>query len=302
MVRTKVFVGNISFKIRENQLVETFAVAGKVAAAKIITRGQRSLGYGFVEMESEEEAHRSVELLNKKEIDGRPINVEVAKPHEEGAAGAPGAPQAGGASGSGEKHDRAPRRRFPRGPPRGPPGGGAPLPADGSAPAPLGGGPAGPGSQDGRPPHRRFRRPQRPFRDGPAGAPGAPAPEGGARQFERRPRAPRPPREPRAESGPRNPSATTLFVANLPFSVDDQGLAGLFQGLNIKNAHVVMKHNGRSKGFGFVEFQNEGDQHAALQQVDQKEVEGRKIIVKVALTENRPPVAGESSSPAPEQK
>jgi len=290
MVRTKVFVGNLSFKIRENQLVETFQVAGKVASANIITRGQRSLGYGFVEMESEEEAHRSVELLNKKEIDGRPINVEVAKPREEGAAGAPGGSHAGG-SGS-ERHDRIPRRRFPRGP--------RPPVEGGPGPQPGGGAPP---QQDGSR-QRRFRRGPR-FPRGPAvGGEGGGAPFGGERG-ERRPRPPREPRQPRADQGPRNPSSTTLFVANLPFSVDDQGLAGLFQGLNLKNAHVVMKHNGRSKGFGFVEFQNEADQHAALQQVDQREVEGRKLIVKVALTENRPPAspaAGGESSSGPEQK
>ncbi len=54
-------------------------------SANIITRGpqQRSLGYGFVEMESEEDANKAVQLLNKKEIDGRPVNVEVAKPRDE---------------------------------------------------------------------------------------------------------------------------------------------------------------------------------------------------------------------------
>lgn len=288
MVRTKVFVGNLSFKIRENQLVEHFSTAGKVASANIITRGQRSLGYGFVEMESEEEAHRSVELLNKLEIDGRSINVEVAKPREEGApapgGGAPGGSHAGG---SGERNDRIPRRRFPRAP-RAPVEGGAP------APAPVAGG--APGAHiDGV--RRRLRRGPR-FARGPSNGEGGVGPAGGAGAppAERRPRPPREPRAPRPDQGPRNPSQTTLFVANLPFSVDDNGLAAQFHGLNPKNAHVVMKHNGRSKGFGFVEFHNEADQHAALQQVDQREVEGRKLIVKVALTENRPPAGGESSS------
>jgi len=85
MVRTKVFVGNLSFQTKEAELAQEFGTAGKVISANIITRGPRSLGYGFVEMESEADADNAVKLLNKKEIGGRPINVEVAKPREEGA-------------------------------------------------------------------------------------------------------------------------------------------------------------------------------------------------------------------------
>jgi len=82
MVRTKVFVGNLDFTTKEAELVKEFGAAGKVISANIITRGPRSLGYGFVEMESEEDANKAVQMLNKKEIDGRPVNVEVAKPRD----------------------------------------------------------------------------------------------------------------------------------------------------------------------------------------------------------------------------
>jgi len=60
-----------------------------------------------------------------------------------------------------------------------------------------------------------------------------------------------------------------------------------------------MKRNGRSKGFGFVEFNNEEDQRAGLQQVDQFDIEGRKVIVKVALTENTPPAVAAAGEAAP---
>jgi RNA recognition motif-containing protein len=84
MVRTKVFVGNLSFKTREAELAQEFSAHAKVISANIITRGPRSLGYGFVELESEDEARKAVAAMDKKEIDGRQINVEVAKPREEG--------------------------------------------------------------------------------------------------------------------------------------------------------------------------------------------------------------------------
>jgi len=252
MVRTKVFVGNLSFKTQERDLAREFEQAGKVSTANIITRGTRSLGYGFVEMESEEEAHKAVELLNKKNIDGREINVEVAKIREEStdAAGgaAPGAAPGGATRGRGRARGGA--AAGTRG--RGGRGGGR-----GRAPRAQGEGDAA----------------------APAGAPAA-GPAGGA---PRRPRAPRPPRS-EEDKTPRAESATTLFVANLPFSVDDAGLAKIFEGLNLKAAHVVRKRNERSKGFGFVEFNNSEDQHKALS-VNNKEVEGRPLIVKVALTE-----------------
>ncbi len=79
---TKVFVGNLSFKTKPETLKAQFEVAGKVVEANIITRGPRSLGYGFVEFATDEEAVKSVELLNRKEIDGRPVNVEVARPRQ----------------------------------------------------------------------------------------------------------------------------------------------------------------------------------------------------------------------------
>lgn len=271
MGRTKVFVGNLSFKTNNKDLETEFEVAGKVASANIITRGSRSLGYGFVEMESEEEAKKSVELLNKKMIDGREIKVEVARPREERPPQDPNAPVTNGAvgeargagvgrgRGGGRFRGRGGRFRG-RGGPR---IGGAPI--NGGEGAPIGGG--------------------SPQTGGPGGSP------------QRRIRGPRPPRD--LERAPRTPSNDTLFVANLPFVIDDAGLSKIFEGLNIKSAHVVRKHNERSKGFGFVEFFSQDDQQKALAAVDKKQVEGRELSVKVALTEVARNGAGSApSSPA----
>jgi len=95
-----------------------------------------------------------------------------------------------------------------------------------------------------------------------------------------------------------------LFVTNLPFSIDDAGLSKLFDGLNLTTAHVVRKRNQRSKGFGFVEFANEADQKKALTAMDKKDVEGREIVVKVALTEDKAAAvaAAAAAPPAAEKK
>jgi RNA recognition motif-containing protein len=57
--------------------------------------------------------------------------------------------------------------------------------------------------------------------------------------------------------------------------------------LKFKSAHVVQKRNGRSKGFGFAEFDSHDDQQKALQALNAKKVDERELIVKVALTEQQ---------------
>lgn len=129
-VTYKVFVGNLSFKTREPQLAQEFSVVGKVVSANIITRGPRSLGYGFVEFETEADANKAVQVMNKKQIDGREINVEVAKPRE---AAAPAPANGGGAAAPAAAPRRGGYRRYGRGRRR------APAAAAAAAPAPPGG-------------------------------------------------------------------------------------------------------------------------------------------------------------------
>lgn len=274
---TKVFVGNLSFKTKENELAAEFSSAGKVVSANIITRGPRSLGYGFVELENDEAAQKAVQLLNKKTIDGREINVEVAKPRDEAkiaekkaAAAAAGEGARGrGGRGRGRGRGGAPgaRRggfRVGRGGFRGgrTEGDAAAAPAGGAAPA------AG-----GAAPPRPRRRAQKPA--------GAAKPAGSG------------------SSAARTPSQTTLFVANLPFSVDDAGLLEIFKEFNASKAHVVRKRNNRSKGFGFVEFTNAADQEKALAATDKKLVGERELIVKIALTENKTEGAADAAAATP---
>ncbi len=80
----KVYVGNLSFDTTEDSLKELFAEAGTVSSASIIMDkfSGRSKGFAFVEMSSEEEAKKAIEMLNGKEIDGRSIVVDEAKPME----------------------------------------------------------------------------------------------------------------------------------------------------------------------------------------------------------------------------
>lgn len=111
------------------------------------------------------------------------------------------------------------------------------------------------------------------------------APRGG-----RPPRAPRAPRPaPVRRGAPTGLASTTLlFVANLPFSVTDESLLTLFDGYKVVNARVVVKKfgpgEGRSKGFGFVDFENEEEQKRALENVNGKEIDGREVQLKIAVS------------------
>jgi len=256
----KVFVGNLAFKTTEADLGKEFAVAGNVVSANIITRGPRSLGYGFVEFNSEEEANKAVTLLNKKEIDGRPVNVEVAKPRAEGEGENKGEGENSEAGRGGFRRRGGFRGGRGRGGFRGGRGRGG-----------FRGGFRNNGAADGSEEVEDTNRPRGGFRRGRGGRGG----RGG-----RSPRADQP--DNRVES------KTTLFVANLPFALDDEGFGKVFSDatLKFKSAHVVKKRNGRSKGFGFAEFDSEDDQKKALAALDKKQISERPLIVKIALTDD----------------
>ncbi|PIR85253.1 RNA-binding protein [Candidatus Kaiserbacteria bacterium CG10_big_fil_rev_8_21_14_0_10_45_20] len=84
----KLFVGNVPYSITEDQLKEIFSEAGTVESVAIITDKMtgRPRGFVFVEMSSDEEAAKAVEILNGKEVEGRELNVNEARPREEGGS------------------------------------------------------------------------------------------------------------------------------------------------------------------------------------------------------------------------
>jgi len=71
----KLFVGGLSYETTEATLKETFSQVGTVESATVITdkMSGRSKGFGFVEMSSEEEAKKAIEMFNGKEIDGKKL-------------------------------------------------------------------------------------------------------------------------------------------------------------------------------------------------------------------------------------
>ncbi|HUV81027.1 MAG TPA: RNA-binding protein [Patescibacteria group bacterium] len=80
----KLYVGSLSYETTENTLREAFSKAGQVESVAIIIdkMSGRSKGFGFVEMSSDEEAQKAIEMFNEKELDGRKIMVNEARPME----------------------------------------------------------------------------------------------------------------------------------------------------------------------------------------------------------------------------
>ena len=85
MDTTKLFIGNLSWGVKDDSLREAFAKAGTVVSASVITdrMSGRSKGFGFVEMSSAEEAQAAIEMWHEQELDGRKIIVNIARPREE---------------------------------------------------------------------------------------------------------------------------------------------------------------------------------------------------------------------------
>jgi RNA recognition motif-containing protein len=86
-----IYVGNLSYEVTEEDLQQAFEAFGQVASVNIIKdkySGQ-SKGFGFVEMPAKAEAQSAIDGLNGKELKGRTLNVNEARPRSEGRQGGP---------------------------------------------------------------------------------------------------------------------------------------------------------------------------------------------------------------------
>lgn len=80
----KLFIGSLAWAVTDEDLKEFFSQVGTVVSAKVIVDrdSQRSKGFAFVEMSTEEEANEAINKLNSKDLKGRPVVVSLAKPKE----------------------------------------------------------------------------------------------------------------------------------------------------------------------------------------------------------------------------
>src|SRR6266852_609525 len=101
---TKLFVGNLSFNTTEGDILDLFKQAGNVSSCELIMDKftGKSRGFAFVQMGTQEEATKAIADFNGKELDGRALTVNEAKPREDRPRGDFG----GGRSGGGDRGGR----------------------------------------------------------------------------------------------------------------------------------------------------------------------------------------------------
>jgi len=269
----KVFIGNLAYSTTDQGLKAFFEpVQSDIISAQVIMRGNRSAGYGFVALSTAEAAQKAVEVLDKKQLDNRPIIVEIARPADQKES---------------ERRDRKPRNRRPgRRGSRAVPGEVTEAEANGEAKAEEDTTPA-----EGEAPKPKKKKKKSTkktkARSSTADGEAEPAVTTSEGESGRRRRTPRP-RRAVGEEPTGEPSKSVLFVANLGFNIDDVALAVMFTeaGINVLSARIVRRPYGRprrSKGYGFVDVGDEAEQKKAIEALEGKEVGGRTIAVKVAV-------------------
>lgn len=91
-MNNKLFVGNLSFEVTENDLQDAFSAHGTVVEANLMQDRMtgKSRGFAFVTMSTDQEAEKAIASLNGSELRGRALTVNVARPREERAGGGGG--------------------------------------------------------------------------------------------------------------------------------------------------------------------------------------------------------------------
>ncbi|KAJ1792473.1 hypothetical protein LPJ59_004838 [Coemansia sp. RSA 2399] len=264
----KVFVGNLSFSTTEGELKDFFSNVVDVVDASIITRGPRSLGFGFVAFADEATMKKAIAALDGKEFGGRNINVEATRPITEESLAA-------------KKEKAAARRQNRKAKGKGTEetstGDERPQRAEQSR-RPDGASPEDSSPREGR---RRPRRFPRRSKNGDRVAEG--------------PNAAAAPAAPKNDN--REPSDTVAFIGNLPFTTTDEELSKLFSDFSISSARIVVNRKSmRPKGFGFVTFSSPADQAQAIARYTAEPLTAndRELSIKAALSDA--PIASENKS------
>jgi RNA recognition motif-containing protein len=99
----KLYVGNLSYNVTDDQLTQMFAAHGSVTSAQVIMDRDtgRSKGFGFVEMGNDQEAQAAITAMNGQEVDGRTLTVNEARPKTDGPRGGGGGRGGYGGGGGG---------------------------------------------------------------------------------------------------------------------------------------------------------------------------------------------------------
>jgi len=318
----KIFIGSLSFKTTKLSLTKAFEnINIQLKSAKVVRNGiGRSMGYGFIEL-SESDAEVVIEKLHHTELDGRTINVERATSTR---ATKPRRPKP--RRNTANRSDKArntniqPVEKTKPTPKESQPPKESKVPREPKIPRE----PKEPREPRAPKEPREPREPKIPREPREPKVPREPREP----KVPREPREPKVPREPKIQREPRESkfqkesqssnetppntargtkrkanrepkpkpaerelSDTKLYVANIPFSLKDESLAKIFSDYGCIEAKVIVnRKSNRSRGYGFVDFENNEQQQNALKEKNKTTVEsegnpGRVITVRVAYKE-----------------
>ena len=117
-MESKLYVGNLSYNVSEDELRELFSQAGEVKEVTLIMDRdtRRPKGFGFVEFTNQADAEKAIQMFNDQELDGRRMTVNMARPREErsgsGYGGYSGGSKYGSYSGGGKNRKRGGSGRY----------------------------------------------------------------------------------------------------------------------------------------------------------------------------------------------
>lgn len=114
-MESKLYVGNLSYNVSEDDLRELFAQAGEIKEVSLIMDRdtRRPKGFGFVEFMTQADAEKAIQMFNEHELDGRRLTVNMARPREErGGGGGFRGGGGGGRGGRGGGYGGGGRRRY----------------------------------------------------------------------------------------------------------------------------------------------------------------------------------------------
>lgn len=102
----RLYVGNLPYGVTNSELEQVFAAFGSVQSAQVVTDREtgRSKGFGFVEMATDDEAQAAIKGLDGKDMSGRPLTVNEARPREDRPGGRGGSGRQGGYGGGGRRY------------------------------------------------------------------------------------------------------------------------------------------------------------------------------------------------------
>ncbi|KAJ1816344.1 hypothetical protein LPJ75_002054 [Coemansia sp. RSA 2598] len=286
----KVFVGNLPYKTNDEQLKAFFSDVGEVVEVRVIMRGTRSMGYGFVSFADLATVNKAVAAKDQAELEGRPLKVEVAQPpsKEAGEEGSAKASRRRQARRKADKKEATQETKEAKAAEKPAKQSGAENSGEEAKSAKSGSGRRANGRRQRRFP-KKDANPDSAATESPSAEPKGESKSAGKAAARAAAKA--------AARASAKPSDTVIYVGNLPYSTTDEELSKLFSDFSISSAHVVVaKKTNRHKGYGFVTLANAAEQLKVIERFSNNPIVVSERILNISPALSEYPVSTDQAS------